>query len=162
MINKRLQDALNYQINREIYSAYFYLGMAAYAFSIGLGGFANWFGVQFKEELTHAEKIFDYLIQRNGKVTLRAIEEPPQDFTSGVDLFKRTLEHEKRVTKMIIDLVDLAKSENDRKTEGFLQWFIKEQAGEEEAPAKILQKIELAGNDRESLLKIDKELTKRK
>ncbi len=162
MLSENMTKRLNYQTNREIYSAYFYLGMAAYAASLGLTGFANWFKVQFKEELFHADKIFDYIIRQGSKVKLLAIEEPPQDFSSGVDLFKRTLEHEKKVTAMINDIVTLAKTEKDAQTENFLQWFVKEQKEEEEGPAKILQKIKASEKDKDGIAKIDAELINRK
>ncbi len=162
MLSENMTERLNYQLNREIYSGYFYLGMAAYAASVGLPGFASWFKTQLKEELFHAEKIFDYINQQGARVTLRTIEEPPQDFTSGADLFEKTLAHEKKVTKMIHDLVDLAKSENDNETEKFLQWFVKEQAEEEATPAGILQKLKLVEEGKEGILKTDGELAKRK
>ncbi|MBN1406069.1 MAG: ferritin [Candidatus Omnitrophica bacterium] len=161
MISKKLLDALNYQINREIYSAYFYLGMAAYAASLGFKGFASWFTIQFKEELVHAEKIFNYIGQKNERAVLAAIETPPQDFKSPGDLFERTLEHEKKVTAMIRGLVGLAKSENDKETETFLQWFVKEQVEEEATPASILEKLKPAEQDKQNILKTDSELAKR-
>ncbi|MFH0731666.1 MAG: ferritin [Candidatus Omnitrophota bacterium] len=162
MLSKNLAKALNYQVNREIYSGYFYLGMAAYAASLGLKGFANWFKIQFKEELFHADKLFDYIISQGNKVILEDIETPPQDFTSAPELFKRTLEHEKKVTGLINGLVSLAKAEKDEKTAEYLQWFVKEQMEEEAAPAGILEKIKSVGTAKEGLAKIDLELTERK
>ena len=157
-----LAERLNYQLNREIYSAYFYLAMAAYAAGIDLNGFSNWFNVQFKEELVHAQKIFDYLKQRGGKIKMLAIEEPPQDFSSGADLFEKTLEHEKKVTAMIKSIAELAKKEKDEDADKFLQWFIKEQKEEEESPAKVLERLKPVENDRAGILRIDAELAKRK
>lgn len=162
MLKAKIQKALNHQINREFYSAYLYLGMAAYAHSIGLTGFANWFKVQFREELQHADKIYDYLNKQGARVILEAVERPPQDFSSGRDLFEKTLAHEKNVTRMIEGLVELAESENDTLTEDFLQWFIKEQAEEEATPAKILQDISSLGEDRAGLAKVDRQLAARK
>jgi ferritin len=162
MLNKKIEEALNGQANKEIYSGYFYLGMSAYAASLGLPGFQHWFYQQWKEELFHAKKFYDYIVEEKGKVALEAIEKPPQYFTSATDLFAKTLNHEKKVTGLINDLVTLAKSQNDQKTCDFLQWFVKEQAEEEEGPAKILKKIEEKGKDEKGLSEIDTELATRK
>ncbi|MFC1643813.1 ferritin [Candidatus Omnitrophota bacterium] len=159
MISDRMVERLNHQINREIYSAYFYLGMAAYAETIGMKGTANWFSSQVKEELVHAQKMYDYVNRQGAKVNLAAIEEPPQDFTSVPDLFSKTLEHEKKVTGMIKDLVALAAQEKDEEAGNFLQWFVKEQIEEEATPAGILKKLE--GKDEAGILEIDNELAKR-
>jgi ferritin len=162
MLNKKIEDALNEQMNKEIYSGYFYLGMSAYAASNGLQGFAHWFFQQWKEELLHAKKLFDYIIEQNGKVDLRPIDRPPQDFTSGADLFEKTLNHERKVTGLIKDLVGLARSENDNTTCDFLEWFVKEQVEEEATPEAILRKIQREGKDEKGLLEMDRELAGRK
>jgi len=162
MLSKKIEEALNEQANKEIYSAYFYLGMSFYAASIGLEGFRHWFYQQWKEELFHAKKFYDYIVQQKGKVTLEAIEKPPQDFSSAEDLFAKTLNHEKKVTGLINGLAELAKSENDSEAENFLQWFVKEQKEEEETPAGILKKIEEKGKDEKGLSEIDRELATRK
>lgn len=160
MLSKKIENALNEQANKEIYSAYFYLGMSAYAASSALPGFANWFYQQWKEELFHAKKFYDYIVSRKGKVTLEAIDAPPQDFSSGEDLFAKTLNHEKKVTGLINSLVELAKSESDQETLGFLEWFVKEQKEEEATPARILKKIEAKGEKNPT--DIDRELAVRK
>ena len=162
MISKKMVDAIDRQLNREIYSAYFYLGMASYAGSIGYKGVANWFKAQWKEELLHADKMFNYVLERGSRVMLEPIEEPPQDFSSIQDLFKRTAEHEKKVTALIHKLVELAKQEHDKETASFLQWFVKEQIEEEATPAGILKGMETKGKSKEGLLEIDAELAKRK
>jgi ferritin len=162
MLSKKMADSLNVQINREMYSAYLYLGMASYASTIGLNGFANWFNIQVKEELTHAEKLYNYVIQQGSRVALDEIEKPPQDFTSPRDLFNRTLEHEKKVTGMIDDLVTLADEKNDNKTKKFLRWFVDEQVEEEEHASEVLGKVESAGEDKDTLSKVDNELAKRR
>ncbi len=162
MLNKKVLDGLNEQINKEIYSAYFYLGMSAYAASNGLTGFANWFYRQWNEEIFHAKKMFDYVHQSGDRVTLKAIDEPPQDFTSGSDLFEKTLAHEKKVTGLINSLVKLAQEESDKATEDFLQWFVKEQKEEEATPAGILRKIDKAGKDEKGLKEVDTILATRK
>jgi ferritin len=159
MISGKMAKSLNHQINREIYSGYFYLGMAAYAAAIGRKGVANWFTAQMKEELFHAQKIYDYVSQQGAKVDLEAIEEPSQDFSSVTDLFEKTLEHEKKVTGMIRDLVDLAAQEKDEETEKFLQWFVKEQMEEEATPAGILKKLENKAEG--GISEVDSELSKR-
>ena len=161
-MSEKILKALTRQMNREIYSGYLYLGMASYADSIGLPGFANWFKAQFKEELEHGMKFYDYLNQQGARVILQDIEAPPQDFNSGPALFEKTLAHEKNVTKLIHELVVMARQENDTDTVNFLQWFVKEQVEEEVAPANIIKKIEEAGKDKEGLAKVDEFLAKRK
>jgi ferritin len=159
MISDKMVKSLNHQINREIYSAYFYMGMAAYAASVDMNGTANWFTAQVKEELVHAQKMYDYINQQGARVALEAIEEPPQDFSSVTDLFAKTLAHEKNVSAMINDLVTLAASENDAETGKFLGWFVKEQIEEEATPAGILDKLK--GKDEAGVKDVDNELAKR-
>jgi ferritin len=154
-------NSLNIHINKEIYSAYLYLGMASYAASIGLSGVANWFNIQVKEELSHAEKFYNYVIQKGARVALDEIEKPPQKFTSAVDLYEKTLEHEQMVTKRINDLVDQARKEKDYATDAFLQWFVTEQVEEEANAGEILQKFKLIGADGNGLLVIDSQLAAR-
>ena len=161
MISKKMEKALNHQINREIYSGYMYLAMASYAKDSGLNGVANWFTVQLEEELSHARKLYDYVQQQNGKVFLDAIEAPPADFDSVADLFGKTLEHEKKVTAMIHDLAALARSEKDVATEIMLQWFVTEQVEEEANASEIIQKLKVFGEQGNALLAIDQELGQR-
>jgi ferritin len=162
MISKNLADKIIYQINREIYSGYLYLGMASYAYSIGLKGFGNWFKCQFKEELEHAEKMYDYLSAKGVRVILDAIECPNQDFNSAPELFEKTLAHEKSVTKLIQGLFDIAKQEDDEETAGLLEWFVKEQVEEEATPSAIIKKMDQAGRHAEGISKIDAMLLNRK
>lgn len=161
MITKKMLNSLNEQLNKEIYSAYLYVSMAAYAASIGLAGFSSWFNVQVQEELVHSKKFYDYINQQGGRVTLKAIDAPPTDFANVTALFKETLEHERKVTKMINSIVSLAKKENDNATQGFLQWFITEQVEEEASAAEILQKLNLVGKDGNGILLIDSQLATR-
>ncbi|MFH1282406.1 MAG: ferritin [bacterium] len=161
MISKKMQESLNHQLNREIYSAYLYLAMSTYASSINLKGVANWFKVQMEEELSHAQKFFNYIQQQNGTIVLKDIEAPVQKYTSTIDLFEKTLEHEKKVTKLIHSLMDQAKKERDHATEIFLQWFVTEQIEEEENAADLVEKFKLAGKDSNSLLTIDSQLAER-
>ena len=162
MLSKKVLDSINEQINKEIYSAYLYLGMSAYAASTGFPGVAGWFYAQWREEIVHAKRMFDYIHKRGERVVLKAIDNPPQDFNSIEDLYAKTLAHEKKVTSLINNLVDVAKSEKDGETEEFLQWYVKEQKEEEETPAGILSKIKAADNDIAKLKKIDEELGVRK
>jgi len=161
MLSKRMVKSLNHQINRELYSSYLYLSMASYAASEGLNGFANWFIVQGKEEMFHAEKIYNYVNQQGSRVLLEAIEQPPADFSSILDLFEKTLEHEKGVTAMINNLVKLAREENDYATESFLHWYVTEQVEEEANPTEIIQKLKFVGEDGRGLLMLNQELAAR-
>ncbi|MCK5767164.1 MAG: ferritin [Candidatus Atribacteria bacterium] len=161
MLSEKMVMKLNYQINRELYSAYLYLSMASYADSEGLSGFANWFKIQAKEEEYHAEKMYNYVNQQGRRVVLEAIEQPQTDFTSIVDLFEQTLKHEKVVTSLINGLVKLAREENDYATESFLQWYVTEQVEEEANPAEMIQKLKYVGKDGRGLLMLDKELAAR-
>ncbi|MFH1395110.1 MAG: ferritin [Candidatus Omnitrophota bacterium] len=161
MLSPELLANFNDQINKEIYSAYLYLAMASYAKSKGLEGIANWFNVQVREELAHARKLYEYVNAKEERVIFKTVDEPPQNFTSATDLFEKTLSHEKKVTKLIDNLINTAKMENDKAAEDFLQWFVKEQVEEESNAAAVLNKIKSADKDNEKLMIIDKELAKR-
>jgi ferritin len=161
MINKKVLDAINEQINKEVYSAYFYQSMAAYASYEGLNGIANWFNVQVQEELSHAKVFYNYVIQQGEKIELKAIEQPPVEFESPKQLFEQTLEHEKYVSRLINDLYSLAKKENDNATEILLQWFVSEQVEEEANASDILSKFKMVGGEASGLFMIDTELAKR-
>ncbi len=157
-----MTKAINEQINKEIYSAYLYVGMAAHAASAGLNGIGGWFQVQAKEELGHAAKFMHYLAEQGSPLVLKAIAAPDQKFNSIASLFVKTLEHEKAVTASIHALVALAKKEMDYATEIFLQWFVTEQVEEESSVADILQKLEIGGKAGNSILMLDKALALRK
>jgi len=152
MISKKLEKALNEQINKELYSEYYYLGMAAWFNDKGLDGFANFFKVQVQEERFHAMKMYDYLVNRGGKVELETIQKPPQDFESAEDIFKKAYEHEQFVTKSINDLMDLAIAENDHATRNFLNWFIEEQVEEEASMDELLTKVRMIGSKGQLML----------
>jgi len=162
MINEKVVNALNRQMNRELYSAYLYLSMASYVDSIGLKGFASWFKAQGIEEAAHADKLYSYVVGQGGRVILQDIEAPPKEFGSGAGAFQVTLEHEKKVTSLIHGLVALAKEEKDKATEDFLQWFVKEQVEEEHSASRALEKAKSAGDDKDTLAKVDTEFAKRK
>ena len=161
MLSKKMEEALNGQINKEMYSAYLYMSMSAHSTNVGLPGFANWFMVQYHEEMEHAMKIYDYVNDQGGKVILMAIDQPPSNFKDPMDMFKKTLKHEQFVTKSINDLVDLAIKEKDHATQIFLQWFVTEQIEEEGNDNDIISKLELAGKEGNGLFMIDKELSTR-
>ncbi|MBI4811485.1 MAG: ferritin, partial [Ignavibacteriales bacterium] len=131
MINKSMQDAINSQINEELYSSYLYLAMAAHFDAINLSGFAHWMKVQSDEERSHAMKFYNYIYDRGGRVSLKTIPQPPAKFKSPLDVFKQVLEHEQKITKLINKLYELAIKEKDYPTEMMLHWFINEQVEEE-------------------------------
>ena len=161
MLSERITEALNKQINNEIYSAYLYLSMSAHSTFIGLKGFANWFMVQYQEEMVHAMKIYDYINGQGGQVKLMAVAQPPTEFGSPLEMFEKTLEHEKFVTKCINGLVDLAIEEKDHASNIFLQWFVTEQIEEEANDNEIISKLKLVGKEGNGLFMIDKELAAR-
>ena len=160
-MDKKLQEALNEQIKNELYSAYMYLSMAAYAESAGLDGLSHWMKLQVKEEENHAMKIFDFLADRGEKIVLQAISQPPVKFSSPQEVFEKTLEHEKKVTGLINDLYNLANKVGDNATSIFLQWFVTEQVEEEKSASAILEKMKIVKADTPSMLMLDKQLGKR-
>jgi len=161
MLDKRVQDAINDQINWEFYSGYLYLSMAAQFADLGMPGGQNWMTVQYQEELTHAQKMFDYVLQRGGRVTLEAIARPQTEWPDGLSMFKVALEHEEGVTARIFDMTSLALELKDHATHNFLQWFIAEQVEEEENASDMLHKFTLAGDQPAGLYQLDKELAAR-
>ena len=161
MISKKIQDALNKQINAEFYSSYFYLSMSAYFESEDLQGFSQWFRVQANEEYAHAMKIFDYISQIGGGVKLMEIKEPTTDWGSFLEVFQDTFEHEQKVTKSINELLDLSITEKDHATVNFLQWFVSEQIEEEATAQQIVKKMEMIGDSKSGLFMLDRELGSR-
>ncbi len=161
MISKKLADAINYQINRELFSEYYYLSMASYFNSIGLNGFENFFLVQVEEERFHAMKMYNFLNERGARVYLEAIEAPKTDFSSPLEVFELAYEHEKLVSKLINDLMDLAIEENDHAAKNHLDWFVEEQVEEEASMDAILNKLKLINGEGHGLLMLDSELAQR-
>ena len=161
MLKEKILKALNEQINAEQYSALLYLSMSAWLETKGLAGFANWMYVQYQEELTHANKIFKYVVERGGKVELKGIEQMPVDFESVVSIAEMTLEHEQHVTSLINNLVDIAIEERDHATRSFLTWFVDEQVEEEANASEILDNLKLTSGHGNGLFMIDRELQKR-
>ena len=158
MLSDRLQDAINRQINNELYSAHLYLSMSAYFESLDLNGFAHWMKLQFEEETAHALKLFDYVNDRDGRVVLRAIEQPQVEFESPHSVMRSALEHERLVTSMINDLYALAISERDYPTHVLLEWFVSEQVEEEKVLNEIVAHMDLIGNDGTGLIIMDQRL----
>jgi ferritin len=158
MISKKMTEALNQQINAELYSAYMYMAMSSFAAFKGYRGAANWFFIQTQEELSHAQKFYNYVNSVGEHAVMQAIEAPPAKYDSLTAMFEATLEHEKKVTALINGLADLAVEEKDHATEIFLQWFVSEQVEEEESVNEILGQLGLAGETGGGLFMIDKEL----
>ncbi len=158
MLSQTIQDAMNEQIKNELYSAYMYLSMSAYCESINLPGLAHWMRMQEQEEKIHAMKFFDFINERGGRVVLQAIEQPPVEFQSPLDVFEKTLEHERKVTAMINDLYALAVQEKDYASQIFLQWFITEQVEEEDSVSQVIEMLKMMGDNRHALLMLDREL----
>ena len=158
MLNKKLESAINDQIQRELASAYIYLSMAAYFDANTLPGFANWMRIQFHEEQAHAFKFFDFVYDRGGVVELQAIEKPPVQFNSPIEVFEKTLAHEQFVTGHINDLYALALEERDYPSQTLLQWFIDEQVEEEKNAGDILDLLKMVEGNPHALLMLDREL----
>ena len=155
MLSKEMEKQLNSQINKELYSAYYHLAMAAFCESKYLDGFAKFFKVQAKEETGHADKIYEYVNEQGGRVILDAIAKPPTDYKDVEEIYQLSLEHEKLVTKSIHSIVAVAEKENDYATRAFLAWFVTEQVEEEAAMDTMLNKIRLAGKEGASLYMLD-------
>ena len=161
MLNKKLEEALNAQINAEFWSAYLYLSMSSDMSDKGRAGVANWLAIQFKEEQDHAMKFFNYVISRGGKVTLKPIEKVDTEWKSPLAAFEQTLQHEEKVTSLINDLYALAEQEKDYATQSMLKWFIDEQVEEEENAKAIIDTLKLIGDNGYGLYQLDKELATR-
>jgi ferritin len=162
MLSKSLQDAINNQINLELYSAYIYLSMSAHFEGENLGGFANWMRVQYQEETGHAMKFFKHVYDRGGKVLLKAIAQPAAKFKTPLDVFHIVLEHEQKVTASINKLYEFAVKEKDYASQTFLQWYINEQVEEEKNATDIINMLDMIGTTPISLMMADKQLGERK
>ncbi len=161
MLGEKMQKALNDQINAEFFSAYLYLAMEAYFESRGLPGFANWMRCQSQEEVVHAMKLYDFINERNGRVTLKSLETPPGEWDSPQQVFEAAYAHEQEVTGLINSLVDLAIKESDHATNTFLQWFVAEQVEEEATACGVVDRLKLIGSSGDGLFQLDKELGQR-
>ena len=158
MISEKMQAAFCDQINKELFSEYLYLSMKAYFLSLNLNGFATWMDVQVQEEHAHAMGMFDYVIERGGKVELLAIDKPETNWTTPLEVFKAVLKHEEYVTSRINALMDVAEETKDRAATIFLNWYLKEQVEEEANVGGVLAQLEMIGDDKSGLFALDKEL----
>lgn len=161
MISTKIQDAINEQINAELWSAYLYLSMSAYLEEENLPGFANWMKVQYQEETSHAMKFFDYLTERGGRVLLKPIKEVPTEWNGIIEVFEETLKHERLVSGLINELVNTAIEEKDHATNNFLQWFVAEQVEEEATAEDILNKLKMLEGKGPGLFMMDKDFAGR-
>ena len=161
MLSEKMQAALNNQINEELDSAYVYLQMAAESDRIGLPGFTNWFKMQYTEELAHADRFFNYILERNGEVQLGSIGKPELGNVTPLSLFEHALAHEQHITGCIFRLKDLARSESDHATDVFLEWFVNEQVEEEAAAQSVIDQLRLVEGSPNGLFMIDRELAAR-
>ena len=161
MLDKKMEDAINSQINAEMYSAYLYYSMSAYFDSLSLSGFAHWMRTQALEEMTHAHKLFGYVSDRGGRVVLTAIETPQSDWDSAAVVFDDVYKHEVLVTGLINKLMDLALTLSDHATANFLQWFVAEQVEEEASADEVVQKLKLVDRTEGGVFLLDQELGKR-
>ncbi|MBU0970257.1 MAG: ferritin [Proteobacteria bacterium] len=161
MISQKLEEAINHQINRELFSDYYYLSMAAYFSATGLSGFENFFLVQVEEERAHAMKMYRFLNERGGRVLLKEIEAPKTEFSSPLEVFELAYAHEKLVSGLINDIMDLAIQENDHAARRHFDWFVEEQVEEEATMEAILNKLKLVKGEGHGLLMLDSELAQR-
>ena len=161
MLGGKIQDAMNEQIKNEFFSAYQYLSMAAYCETANLPGFAQWMRAQAQEEKEHAMKFYDFILERDGNVELKALEGPKVEFGSPLEVFEGALEHERKVTAMINDLYALAMEESDYASQTFLQWFVTEQVEEEKNAGDVVETLKMVGDSNEALFLLDRELGQR-
>lgn len=161
MLSQKLQDAINAQINAELWSAYLYLSMSMAAADKGLKGVANWFYVQWKEEQDHAQIFINYLHSRGARVVLAPIAEVQTEWDSVLAMFEDTLKHEKVVTSLINNLANLAAEERDHATTNMLVWFVDEQIEEEESARDIIDQLNLIEGNKLGLYMLDKEFVTR-
>jgi len=161
MLNPKIEEAFNRQLNAELHSSYLYLSMVAYFESENLAGMATWMRIQAQEELNHAMKFFDFINERDGRVTLTPVEGPKTEWESPLNAFQDAYGHECKITGLINQLVDLSIKESDHAANAFLQWFVTEQVEEEASAKTVVDKLKLAGGNTVALLMMDGELGQR-
>lgn len=161
MINKEMSDALNKHMNLELYSAHLYLAMSSCSNELGLKGAANWFFVQYREEMTHFMKFYTYLTDQGVIIDLQASEAIPNQYSSLLEMMQETLVHEQLITSCINNLSELAVSKKDHATQIFLQWFVTEQIEEENNDRDLIAKLKLVGDNGHGILMIDGEMGQR-
>ncbi len=158
MISKKMEEALNKQLNRELFSSYLYLSMATYFENNSFVGMAQWMKLQAEEEHIHSMKFFDFIQKIGGRVILEQVDKPQSEWDSAQKAFEDALGHEEYITKNINELTDLAIAERDHSTKTFLQWYIDEQVEEEATANEIVQKFKLIGESKSGLYMLDREL----
>ena len=161
MFSDKMTKAMADQVNAEFYSSYLYLSMNSYLASVNMAGMANWMRMQTQEELYHGMKMYDFILERGGRVILDGIAQPQGEWDSPLAVFEHAYAHEQKVTGLINDLVNIAQDERDHATNIFLQWFITEQIEEEANASGIVHKLQLIGNDASALFALDQELGSR-
>jgi ferritin len=161
MISKKIQDAFNKQINEEIYSSYLYLSMAAYFGAVNLSGFSHWMRLQAQEEMFHAMKFFNHIVDRGGEVQLMAIKDPQTKWNSPLNVYEESLKHEYYITACINKLMDVAVEERYYAGQNLLKWFVDEQVEEEDNFTDVVEKLKRIGDNDALLLMQDLEMVKR-
>ncbi len=161
MISKKMETELNLQLNKEFYSGYLYLAMSAYCSKKGFNGAANWFSIQYQEEIAHGMKLFKYLEDQDADIVLEKIEAPKSNFDSLLSAFEESLAHEQKMTGWLNELSDLAMKEKDHATYNLLQWYVTEQVEEEATVSEIIDKIRMIGDNGYGLYTVDQELAQR-
>lgn len=161
MLNEKMEKEFNDQINKELFSAYLYLDMKSRFSEMNLQGFVNWMDVQVQEEKAHAMGMYDYVLERGGRVELLAIDKPEVEGKTPLEIFEQVLKHEEFVTSRINHLMDVADEVRDRAALSFLDWYLKEQVEEESNVGGVLATLRLIGEDKKALLMLDKDLAAR-
>mgnify|MGYP001206615247 CR=1 FL=1 len=161
MLREKVQIALNKQLNAEFYSAYSYLALAAYLEDLDLRGFAHWMKIQYQEELLHADKIYVYINNRDGRIKLQPIGSPQEEWQSPLEAFEFALQNECKLSGDIYEVVDLALKERDHATHAFMQWFVNEQVEEETVVRDIISDIKRVIESKDGLFLIDRDLAGR-
>jgi len=161
MLNQALAKALNDQFNKELYASHLYLSISAYFEAQNLPGFAHWMRAQAAEEREHAERFYNYLVDRDARIRVGALEEPPAEFASPLKAFEAALEHEREITASINAIYDLAVKEKDYATQAFLDWFVTEQVEEEKSVKEVIDMLKLMGESGHGLLVLDHKLSSR-
>ena len=160
-VSAALQEAFNRHINAEFYSSYLYLSMSTYCDSIDLPGFAHWMRIQSQEEYDHAMRFLTYIEDRDGRVTLLPIEQPPIEFNSVEDVMRQTLEHEQHVSQLINQLYSVAADSADFASQVMLQWFVNEQVEEEKTARDVIASLDKVAGRSDALLLLDREMAAR-
>ncbi|MEA2447486.1 MAG: ferritin [Actinomycetota bacterium] len=158
MLNKKVEAAMNDQLQKELQSAYVYLGMSAWAETQSLPGTAAWLRRQFDEEQVHAMKFYTFIIDRGARVSLKQLDAPPTEYSSPLDVFEKALAHEQAVTQAINELYDLVATERDFASQAWLDWFATEQVEEEKTVGQIVDDLRRIGNDGNGIFILDKDL----